>query len=91
MFNLVVARWTASRWVPGSIPDAGQDTLGFMLDCCFVRCHKCMSPHWLKHCVGPHFYYAQVCSCESDVKPLIDLSSISIWGPVVLLQEVVDQ
>ena len=39
-----VAHWDANRLVLGLNP-VGLDTLGLMLDCCFILCHKCTSPH----------------------------------------------
>ena len=34
-----------SRWVLGLSVTAGWDTLEFMLDSCFIPCHKCTSSH----------------------------------------------
>ena len=36
-------------WVPDSVPAAGQDTRGHMLDSYFILCHKYSSPYY---CVG---------------------------------------
>ena len=47
----VVEIWAARRWVMILIPAAGWDTLGRMLDSCFILCHMCASPHC---CDGYH-------------------------------------
>ena len=45
LVSLVVASCTANWWVLGSIPDSSRDPQRLVLDNCFVRCHKCTSPH----------------------------------------------
>ena len=64
--SIVVEYRTATPWVPDSITAASWDTVGLMLDICFMLSHKCISPHSL--CLFPCLLVLGACLCGSDVK-----------------------
>ena len=72
--NNKMLRCTANQWVLGSIPATGWETMGLILDCCFLLCHKCTLPHSL---------------CQPSIHPSIleipELSKVSLSPSELLI------